>query len=437
MDWREEYKRKLVTAAEAVANVQSGNRIAFSVNEQPITLSEALTARLVDLHDVEIHITNPMIDFGWFEPGMREFFDVKQLSYAGRAARAMSDRREIDYMPLLYSIWLKAEKEGRPGIRGTDVFMMLASPPDEHGFLSFGWSIWGKKSYLDSAKTVMVEVNENLPRLYGDNLFHISEVDHVVEHSYPRAAYKQPEPEDYMRAIGQHVGTLVRDGDTIAIGAGGIGTTLCAQGIFDDKNDLGYHAENIVPGIAPLVRKGVMTGKYKTINRGKVVCNNFLADPANDHDYVDRNPLFELHPQEYVVNIKTISAHDSMVAINAALSVDLTGQIASESIGYRMYTGSGGQPSFAIGSMLSKGGRSIIMLRSTSNDGKVSRITSGLEPGTVVTVPRNFADYIVTEFGIASLLGKSQRERALELISIAHPDFRDELEQQAKKLFWP
>ncbi|HJN52311.1 MAG: acetyl-CoA hydrolase/transferase C-terminal domain-containing protein [Pseudomonadales bacterium] len=437
MDWQEEYQRKLVTAEEAVSNVRSGNRIAFSVNEQPIALSEALTARLVDLRDVEIHISNPIIDFGWFEPGMREFFEIKQLSYAGRVARPMSDRREIDYMPLLYSIWPKAEVEGRPGIRGTDVFMMLASPPDQDGYLSFGWSIWGKKSYLDSAKKVIVEVNANLPRLYGDNQFHVSEIDHIVEHDYPRSEFKHPEPEDYMRAIGQHVGTLVRDGDTIAIGAGRIGNTLCAQGIFDDRNDLGYHAENIVPGIVPLVNKGVMTGNHKTLNRGKVVCNNFLADPAMDFAFIDRNPMFELHPQEYVVNIRTISAHDNMVAINGALSVDLTGQIASESIGPRMYTGSGGQPSFAIGSMLSKGGRSIIMLRSTSNDGNVSRITSCLDAGTIVTVPRNFADYIVTEFGIASLLGKSQRERAQELIAIAHPDFRSELERQARKLFWP
>lgn len=437
LDWQEEYRRKLISAEEAVRLVKSGDRIAFSVNEQPIALSEALTARLVDLRDVQIHITNPLVDYGWFDPGMREFFDVTQLSYAGRAARPMSDAREIDYMPLLYSIWPKAEIEARPGIRGTDVFMMLASPPDEHGFLSYGWSIWGKKSYLESANKVMVEVNRNLPRLYGDNLFHISEIDHVVEHDSPRSAYKQAEPEDYMRAIGQHVGSLVRDGDTIAIGAGRIGSTLCAQGIFDDKNDLGYHAENIVPGIVPLVNKGVMTGKYKALHPGKVVCNNFLADPAMDFDFIDRNPVFELHPQEHVVNIMSISAHDNMVAINGALSVDLTGQIASESIGHRMYTGSGGQPSFAIGSMLSKGGRSIIMLRSTTNDGKISRIASCLDAGTIVTVPRNFADYIVTEFGIASLLGKSQRERATELISIAHPDFRGELEKQARKLYWP
>ena len=436
MDWQEEYKRKLVTAEDAVSAVTSGDRVAFGLNEQPVALSEALTARILDLKDVEIHISNPFMDFGWFEPGLEKFFNVTLLSYVGPVARPMSDERKIDYMPLLYSIWSKPEAEGRPGIRGTDVFMMLASPPDKHGYLSFGWSIWGKKTYLKSARTVIVEVNRNLPRLYGDNLFHVSEVDYFVEHDHPPLEFTRPEPEEYMRAIGQHVGSLVKDGDTIAIGAGKIGITLCAQGIFDQKNDLGYHAENIVPGISGLVKEGIITGKYKTLHRGKVVCNNFLSD-RGDLEFFDRNPMFELYPQEYVIDIRTVAAHDNMVAINSALSIDLTGQIASESIGPSMYTGSGGQPSFAIGSMLSKGGRFIIMLRSTSNDGKVSRITPFLDPGTIVTVPRNYADYIVTEYGIASLLGKSQRERARELIAIAHPDFRAELEKQARKLFWP
>jgi len=436
MDWQEEYKRKLVTPEEAVQLVKSGDRVAFSLNEPPVALSEALTARLVDLRDVEIRLSNPIVDFGWFEPGMQEFFRITQLSYVGAVARPMSDERKIDYLPLLYSIWPKPETEGRPGIRSTDVFMMPASPPDRHGNLSYGWSIWGKKSYLKSAKKVIVEVNANLPRLHGDNLFHVSEVDLFVAHDSPPLEFSRPEPEDYMEAIGRHVGTLVRDGDTIAIGAGRIGVTLCGQGIFDERNDLGYHAENIVPGIVRLVEAGVITGKHKTFHPAKVVCNNFLSDQT-DTAFMDGNPMFELHPQEYVIDIRNIAAHDNMVAINAALSVDLTGQIASESIGPRMYTGSGGQPSFAVGSLLSKGGRSIIMLRSTSGDGKVSRIAPFLDPGTIVTVPRNYADYIVTEYGIASLLGKSQRERAAELIAIAHPDFRTELEEQARKLFWP
>ena len=436
MEWQEEYQSKLVSAEEAVRVVKSGDRVAFSLNEQPVALSEALTARFVDLEDVELHISNPFMDFGWFEPEMAKSLKITQLSYVGAVARPMSDEKKIDYIPLLYSIWPKPEIEGRPGIKGTDVFMMLGSPPDERGYCSYGWSIWGKRSYLQSAKKVVVEINSNLPRLHGDNLFHVSEVDLFVEHDSPPLQFTRAEPQEYMIAIGQHVRGLVRDGDTIGIGAGRIGVTLCGQGIFDEKNDLGYYAENIVPGIVGLVRKGVVTGKCKTFRPGKVVCNNFLSDES-DTAYMNGNPMFELYPQEYIINIGNVSAHDNMVAINAALSVDLTGQIASESIGTRMYTGSGGQPSFAIGAMLSKGGRSITMLRSTSNDGRISRIAPFLDPGTIVTVPRNYADYIVTEYGVASLLGKSQRQRAEELIAIAHPDFRDELEKQVRKLFWP
>jgi 4-hydroxybutyrate CoA-transferase len=437
MGWEQEYKRKLGTAEEAVSVVKSGDRVAFSTNEQPAALSEALSARLVDLKDVEIHISSPLVDYGWYDPGWEKSFRVSLLSYVGRLARPMTDERRADYIPRLYSLWPKPETEARPGVRGTDVFMMLASPPDEHGFCSFGWSIWGKKSYLGSARKVIVEVDRYLPRLYGDNLFHVSDVDYFVEHDQPPQEFTLPRPEEYMKAIGHHVGSLIRNGDTIAIGAGRIGITLCAQGVFDSKQDLGYHAENLVPGIVPLVKEGVITGGHKTLHPGKVVCNNFRADPTRDFDFIDRNPAFELHPQEYVADIRTIAAHDNMVAINGALSVDLTGQIASESMGPRMYTGSGGQPEFAIGSMLSKGGRSITMLHSTSSDGRVSRIVPCLALGTVVTVPRNFADHVVTEYGIASLLGKSQRERAQELIAIAHPDFRAELKREAQRLFWP
>ena len=438
MDWQEEYKKKLVTAEEAVSIVKSGDRVAFTTNDQPEALSEALTARLVDLKDVEIYISNPLVDYGWYQPGWEKNFEVTLVSYMGPLVRPMMHEKRADYSPVLYSLQGKAETEGRPGIRGTDVFMTLVSPPDEHGYCSFGWWIWGKKWYVKSAKKVIAEVDENQIRTYGDNLVHISEIDYFVEHTstVQRRQFVLPEPEEYMKAIGQYVGTLVKDGDTFGIGAGSIGVTLCPQGIFDDKHDLGYYAENIVPGIVRLVKEGVITGKRKNFHPGKVVCNNLRAEPEN-LPFINNNPMFELYPQEYIVNIRNVAANDNMVAINAALSVDLTGQIASESIGSRMYAGSGGQPSFAIGAMLSKGGRSIMMLRSTTADGKVSRITPFLEPGTIVTVPRNFADYIVTEYGIASLHGKTQRERALELIAVAHPDFRGELKKQAQELFWP
>ncbi|MFH0767957.1 MAG: acetyl-CoA hydrolase/transferase C-terminal domain-containing protein [Chloroflexota bacterium] len=440
MDWQEEYKRKLVTAEEAVRIVKSGDRVVTSVpgGGEAISCTEALAARIDELRNVEIHCSAPSVDNLWFQPGCEESFKVTVLSFTGQVARPMLDERRGDYAPVLFSLQGKAETEGRPGIRGTDVFITVVSPPDKHGYCSFGSGIWAKKWYAKSAKKVIAEVDNNQIRVYGgDNLIHVSEIDYFVEHTPPPRQYIRPVPEEFMKAIGQYVGTLIKDRDTLQIGTSSIGSTLPGQGIFDDKHDLGYFAEMLAPGIVELVRKGVINGKYDTLHPGKIVCQSFLGGTPEELAYIDQNPMFELYPQDYVINIRNVAAHDNMVAINGALSIDLTGQIASESIGPRMWTGSGGQPDFAIGAMLSKGGRSITMLQSTAANGKISRIVPFLEPGTIVTVPRNFADYIVTEYGIANLLEKSQRERALELIAIAHPDFREELRKQAQKLFWP
>ena len=493
MDWQEEYKKKLVTAEEAASIVKSGDRVAFPLDNSggPMVIPEALAARLGELKDVEIEVCFPPTDFGWFQPGWEESFKVIVNSFVAPVVRPMMDERRADYNPRLYSLWGKAHDEGRPGIRGTDVVMTAVSPPDRDGFCSFGGDIWSKKWYVKTAKKVIVEVNKNHIRTYGDNSLHVSEIDYFVEYTPPQLELTDElkeellskaapgvrelvepvipkmaksrrvaiveylassdlettkrffwvvgftEPPAEVAAIAHNVSQLVKDGDTFGIGYSSIGGTLCGQGIFDDKHDLGYYAENLVRGVVQLVKDGVVTGKRKTFHPGKVVCNNFYTGDPEELTFVADNPMFELYPQDYVVNIRNVAANDNMVAINAALSVDLTGQIASESIGPRMYTGSGGQPSIAIGAMLSKGGRSITMLRSTSNDDKISRITPFLDPGTIVTVPRNFADYIVTEYGIASLFGKTQRERTQELIAIARPDFRAELKKQAQKLFWP
>ncbi len=452
MDWREEYENKLLTAEEAAGVVKSGDRVAFSTNVGggPRTLAEALAARRGELKNVEIEVCATSLDPGWYEPGWEDSFRiVPQGSIDGGAARPIVAERRADFNPRLYSLWGKAHDEGRPGAKEIDVFMVVLSPPDENGYCSFGADIWSKKWYAATAGKVIAQVNESAIRTYGDNFIHASEIDYFVESTHPqwpadtpeareyvKQMLAQPVPE-YMKAIGRYVGTLVRDGDTLGIGAGKIGNTLCGQGIFDDRHDLGYYAENIVRGVVKLVKDGVVTGKRKTFHPGKVVCNNLNSGDPDDLAFVADNPMFELYPQDYILSIRNIAANDNMVAINSALSVDLTGQIASESIGHRMYTGSGGQPDLVIGAMQSKGGRSITMLPSTTSDGKTSRITPSLEPGTIVTVPRNFADYIVSEYGIASLHGKTQRERAEALIAIAHPDFRSELDKAARKLYWP
>lgn len=212
---------------------------------------------------------------------------------------------------------------------------------------------------------------------------------------------------------------------------------MLKMGLLNGKQDIGWHSEATPPGVVPLVREGVINGRLKTINPGKVIVTSLGGSDKEDMDWINNNPLFWLVDVSYLWDIRTISAHDNMVAINNAVSVDFSGQIASESIGYRIISGSGGQTAFAIGALLSKGGRSITVLPSTAANGKVSRIVPMLEAGTGVTVPRNCADYVVTEYGIARLRGKSVRKRAQELIAIAHPDFRAELTEEAQRLYWP
>lgn len=440
MDWREDYKRKLITAEEAANLVKSGDRIAIALGSPSIMALQLLASRLDELEDVEIHGIAPAIDYAFLQPGFEKTFAVT-LYFLHTWTRQMTDEGRADYCPMLYSLYGKADSEGRPGIRRTDIFFVAVSPPDEDGFCTYGNSVWSKKSYAKSATKVIAQVDNNQMSCYGDCRVHVSEIDHFVEHTVDvpemTTATRQvvyPTPDETTKAIGGYVATLVKDGDTFGIGAGMIGGTLISQGIFDDKHDLGYYAENIVPGVARLVKDGVITGKRKSFHPGVPVVVNNLADPDN-RDFINNNPMFEVYPQEYVLDIRNVAANDNMVSILNALSIDLTGQIASESIGHRMYSGSGGQPEMAIGAMLSKGGRSIMMLRSTTSDGKLSRIVPSLEPGTIVTVSRNFADYVVSEYGIASLHGKTQRQRAQELVAIAHPDFRAELRKQAEELF--
>ncbi len=244
-------------------------------------------------------------------------------------------------------------------------------------------------------------------------------------------------PGEREKKIAEYVSSLLRDGDCFEIGVGGTAEWLLRLGTFDSKNDLGVHSENLPPGVVDLVRNGVITGKKKNIQKCKVVSTACGGSSKEDMDFIDMNPLFELYGSDYVLDPRTISANDNVLAINSALAVDLTGQIAAESIGPRMVSSTGGQLAFAIGANLSKGGRNVTVLVSTAQGGARSRIVPALEPGTIVTVPRTLADCVVTEYGVAHLKGKTQRERAEELIAIAHPDFRAELRKEAQKLFYP
>lgn len=426
----------MVSPEEAVKAINSGDRVFFTPGRQPKTLGLALAARKEELGGVKILVPTPDRDFGWYDRGWEESFEIIVGFGMPIVWEMMSERRCDMAVGGLTGVDVAEE--------ALDVVMVEVSPPDEHGYCSFGQSVWNKKEMVQGAKLVLAEVNSRLIRTYGTNYVHVSEIDHFVEHTpsetLPGRADLRgklvSEPREGLKHIAEYLATLITDGDTLEIGVGTTTEPLPQLGIFDNKHDLGWHSEHTPGKVIELVREGVFTGKCKTINRGKVVATA-VGGSLEDLEYVQMNPAFELHSVNYVNDPRTISTHDNMVAINNALGMDLTGQITAESIGPRMLGGTGGQLCFVIGSAFSRGGRSITLLPSTAREGTISRIVATLEPGTAVTVPRALADFVVTEYGIASLGSKTQRQRAEEMISIAHPDFRAELGKEAQKLYWP
>lgn len=437
-DWREEYKRKLISAEQAAKLVKSGDSIAFTVGREARSVALAIAARKDELRNVKVSVPSPGYDFGWYDPGWEESFLVT-IFMPTAVCQEMVDERRCDLNFGTVIPFVKDSEEP------PDILLTEVSPPDEHGFCSFGASVWNKRREIKEAKLTIAEVNKNLIRTYGDNYVHVSEIDYFVEHvpsggapGMGTLAGRMPkEPEPYVKRIAENVSQLIKDRDTIQIGVGRTTEPLVRLGLFNGKHDLGFHSEATPPGVISLVKEGVITGKYKNLHPGKVVVTSIGGSTKEEMEWVDNNPLFLLVDVTYLEDIRVIAAHDNMVAINNALAIDLMGQVAAENIGRRVLSVAGGQIPFVMGAWLSKGGRSITVLPSTAQGGTVSRIVPTLPPGTAVTIQRNCVDYVVTEYGIAHLRGKSARQRVNELISIAHPDFRAELRKEAEKLFWP
>ena len=438
--WEEEFKRKLVSPEEAVRVIKDGDRVSFTYGREPRALGLALAARLGELRDVKIFVRTPGMDFGWYDPGWEESFQI-EISYVLPITREMMAERRCDFV----IGGLLGMTPTHPAVGEADVLLTEVSEPDPHGFCSFGASTWGKRKAVECAKVVIAEVNKNLIRTFGENYVHVSEIDYFVEHvsggsgpgSTDLLGRKTWQPGEVEKRVAEFVSTLIKDGDTLQIGVGSTSEWIAILGSLDNRTDLGWHSETTPRGIIKLAREGVITGRRKKINRGKFVAIAVGGGDKEDMDFVSNHPMFELYDADYVLNPAVIGMNDHVACINSAISVDLTGQIAAESVGPTLVSGPGGQLAFAIGSQLSKEGRFITTLPSTAKGGGISRIVSQFDRGTIVTIPRTLAGNIVTEYGIAHLYGKTQRERALEIIAVAHPDFRAELQQQAKKLFWP
>ena len=438
-NWQKEYQKKFVTAEQAASIVKSGDYVAFTSGREAFSVGLALASRMGELKGVRVLAPSPTYDFGWYDEGWQEAFNVTIRIPTGTCQEAV-DARRIDIDPGTLIPFIDLDEIAAPDIVITEV-----SPPDDKGFCSFGSSLWAKKRQIERAKITIAEVNENLIRTYGDNYIHVSDIDDFVEHvsagrtmkmgSLAGRALKKPEP--YLKDITKYVSELIKDGDTLQIGVGRTTEPLVELGLLDGKNDLGWHSEATPPGAISLVRRGVINGKRKTLHPGKVVVTSIGGSSREEIAWVNNNPIFWLVDVTYLEDIRVISAHDKMVAINNALMIDLTGQISAESVGMRQLSGAGGQIAFVFGAWLSKGGRSITVLPSTAKNGSVSRIVPVLPQGTIVTIQRNCADCIVTEYGIARLKGKTLRQRAEALIDIAHPDFRPELKKEARKRFWP
>ena len=437
-DWKPDFQKKLITAEQAAGMVKNGNSVVFTAGREAHAIGLALAARLGDLQGVKVYIPSPGYDFGWYDPGWAESFDVT-VGMPTATCQTMVDehRCDVDFGTLIPFQEITEI--------GADVLLTEVSPPDERGFCSFGASLWNKKRHILTSRLVIAEINPNLIRTYGDNYIHTSEIHYFVEHlhsggtpgtgSLAGRALKPPEP--YLKKIAEYVGSLIKDGDTMQIGVGRTTEPLVGLGIFNGKKDLGWHSEATPPGVISLVQKGIINGSRKTINTGKCIVTSIGGSTREEMEWVHMNPLFELVDVAYLEDIRVIASHDNMVALNNALAIDITGQITAEGLGHQIRSLAGGQIAFVFGAWLSKGGRSITVMPSTAQNGAVSRIMPVLPPGTPVTIQRNMADYVITEYGIAHIKGKTLRQRAQELISVAHPDFRAELKKVAESRFWP
>ena len=437
--WREWFDSRQSSPEQALAVVKSGDRVAFSYGREPLELGTALVARAGELQDVTIFSPVPGRDFGWYEDWGHPF----SIEYEMCVPAIRKGVEEHRFDQAVSSIYGASE---RPlGSGEADVLLIEISTPDDNGFCSLGASVWDKLDRIRGAKTVVASVNPKLIRTFGENHVHVTEVDLFVEHvpsgrepaSADLLGRKQTDVPLEVRTIGELVaGEVLRDGDTLEIGVGLTSESVGRSDAIRERRGLGWHSEATPRGIIRLVMDGIITGERKTLHRGKAVCTSIGGGTKEEMDFVDRNPLFELYPNKYATNPVVIAQNRQMVAINSALAVDFTGQVTAEQLGRRQISTAGGQTPFAYGSLLSEGGRNVVVLPSTAEGGETSRIMAEFPMGTTVTQTRALADIVVTEHGIARLRGKTVRERALELIAISDPRHRDELDAQARKLFW-
>ena len=433
MDYNRVLQTRITTAEQAVRNIHSGQRIFLTGNcSVPQTVLKALVEYAPQLENVQICQALSVGPADYVESPMEGHLRVNTMFISANIRKAVQTGR-ADFTPVLLSEFPLLFKNG---VLPIDVALIHVSPPDEHGFCSFGVEVGLTKSPAESAKVIIAEVNQQMPRTLGDSFIHVSRLHHMVPVDYPLPELMMSEegPDAVVEKIASFIADLIPDGATMQMGIGAIPDAVLKY-LFD-KKDLGVHSELFSDGVIDLVEAGVLTNSRKSIHTGKITAG-FILGSSRLYKWVDDNPMIELHPTEYINDPFVIAQNDRQVAVNSAIEIDLTGQVCADSIGPKLYSGVGGQLDFVYGASRSKGGVPVIALPSTAmmrNGDMMSRIVTMLKHGAGVVTSRNHIRYVVTEYGIASLYGKTIRQRAQELINIAHPDFRDQLTHEAKEL---
>lgn len=425
-NWKASYLEKLVTPEQAVLHIKTGDRVVIGhACGEPPALIEALVNRAPDLTAVEIVHMVAMGPAKYAQPGMEKSFRHNAL-FIGASTRKAFEEKRADFTPCFFS---EIPRLFKGNILPVDVVLIQVTPPDEQGYCSYGISVDYTQAATECAGLVIAQVNSFMPRTGGAKI-HLDKIHFIIEKDEPLIELKPPKIGDVEKAIGKNVAKLVEDGATLQLGIGAIPDAVLL--FLTDKKDLGIHSEMFSDGVVVLAEAGVITNQKKTLNPGKFIAT-FLMGTRKLYDFVNDNPTVELHPVDYVNDPYVIGKHDNMISINSALQVDLMGQVNAEMIGSRQFSAVGGQVDYVRGTSRSLNGKSIIALPSLASGGKISRITCELDRGAAVTTSRNDVHYVVTEYGAVNLRGKSLRQRAEALISIAHPDFRVSLMDEAKE----
>ena len=428
MKWLDEYKSKLMSPEAAINKIKPGSHVFVGTAcGEPQALTRAFGEKGERIEDVELFNFVALSKSPYAQTPFAYRFRPNTF-FIGPGMRDAVEEGRADYIPMMLSEIPDLIRSGRFEV---DVAMIQVSKPDIHGFCSLGVSVDITKTAAQTAALVIAQVNSRMPRTLGDGFIHVNDIDIIVEYDEPILEYNYPDPDPVHIKLAENVAKLVENESTLEMGIGIIPNLV--PRFLEDRKDLGIHTETFSEGLIPLIEKGVITGKKKSIHPGKIIAS-FAMGTQKLYDLIHNNPMFEFHPADYTNNPFVISQNHKMVAINVALEIDLTGQVNADSIGSKFYSGIGGQADFIRGAALSKKGKPVIALPSTAKGGKISRIVPRLTEGAGVVTTRGDVHYVVTEYGIAYLHGKNIRERAMSLINIAHPDFRESLLAGAKEM---